>query len=92
MQQNRTKELFNRLKIKTTLDLALILPKAYEDSRLSNKLELNSTITVEATVEGLYPNSHGLRIKFYLPKFKRTIYGVFFRVTPYHYKLFTKRF
>jgi ATP-dependent DNA helicase RecG len=90
MQEGQTKELFKRLKIKTLLDLALILPKSYEDNRLSDSIEANSVVTVEATVEGLYPNYSGLRVKFYLPKFNRFIYAIFFRATSYHYGILSR--
>jgi len=88
MEELNAKELLTRLKVKTLLDLALILPKSYDDNRLSETIEIGEQITVQAVVKSTYSSSQGFRVLFYLPKFKKSIYGVFFRASTYHYQTF----
>jgi len=82
------KQLFKKLKIYSLLDLALIIPTSYNDTTLSMTLELGKVNTVEAKVvdSSIY---HGkLRITFNLTESGRRLSSTFFRVTPYHHKLF----
>jgi len=83
------KQLFKKLKIYSLLDLALIVPASYNDTTLSNTLEIGKPATLEAKViqSGVH---HGkLRVTFELPAFNnRRLSSLFFRTTPYHYKLF----
>ncbi len=83
------KQLFKKLKIYSLLDLALIVPSSYNDTTLSATLEIGKTATLEAKViqSGVH---HGkLRVTFELPAFgNRRLSSLFFRTTPYHYKLF----
>ena len=88
MEEAEAKRLFRKLKIRTLLDLALILPTKYEDTRLSETLEVGKTGTFEAQVLSSEGGSGQLRVRFLLPKFSREITGVFFRATPYHVRLF----
>ncbi len=88
MQEAEAKRLFRKLKIRTLLDLALILPVKYEDTRLSETIEVGKTGTFEAQVLATENRSGQFRVRFYLPKFSREVTGVFFRATPYHYRLF----
>ncbi len=84
------KALFRKLKISTLLDLALIVPSSYSDTTLSSSLDLGVVGTFEAVVDEVSSNSGKLRVNFTLPKFKRKLSSIFFRVTPYHYQLFAK--
>ena len=83
------KQLFKKLKIYSLLDLALLIPASYNDTTLSTALETGKTATLEAKViqSGVH---HGkLRVTFELPAFNnRRLASLFFRTTPYHYKLF----
>ena len=82
------KQLFKKLKIYSLLDLALIIPTSYNDTTLSTTLELGKVHTLEAKVtdSSIY---HGkLRITFLLTQSGRRLSSTFFRVTPYHHKLF----
>ncbi len=83
------KALFQKLKIVSLLDLALILPTSYNNSTLSSKITLGKVHTFEAKVEEVNSVNGKLRITFWLPQFYKQLSSMLFRVTPYHYQLFT---
>ncbi|HIQ47409.1 MAG TPA: ATP-dependent DNA helicase RecG, partial [Sulfurovum sp.] len=60
------KQLFKKLKIHTLLDLALIIPTSYNDTTLSNSLEIGKVHTLEAKVLESAVYSGKLRITFLL--------------------------
>jgi len=82
------KQLFKKLKIHTLLDLALIIPTSYNDTTLSTSLELGKVHTLEAKVTDSSIYSGKLRVTFNLTQSGRRLSSTFFRVTPYHHKLF----
>jgi len=82
------KQLFKKLKIHTLLDLALIIPTSYNDTTLSVTLELGQINTLEAKVIDSSIYAGKLRVTFNLKQSGRRLSSTFFRVTPYHHKLF----
>ena len=90
MEEAEAKRLFRKLKIRTLLDLALILPSRYEDTRLSERIEVGKTGTFEAEVVEAEQRPGQFRVRFFLPGFSQEMTGVFFRATPYHYRLFAR--
>ncbi|MCO4845829.1 MAG: ATP-dependent DNA helicase RecG [Sulfurovum sp.] len=82
------KQLFKKLKIHSLLDLALIIPTSYNDTTLSTTLELGKVNTLEAKVVDSSIYSGKLRVTFNLIQSGRRLSSTFFRVTPYHHKLF----
>ena len=82
------KALFQKLKIYSLLDLALIVPTSYNDTTLSQTLEVGKVCTVEAKVIESSVYNGKLRVTFQLTRFGRRLSSTFFRTTPYHYKLF----
>ncbi len=82
------KQLFKKLKIHSLLDLALIIPTSYNDNTLSTSLELGKVHTLEAKVTDSSIYSGKLRVTFNLTQSGRRLSSTFFRVTPYHHKLF----
>jgi len=82
------KELFKKLKIHSLLDLALIIPTSYNDTTLSTTLELGKINTLEAKVVDTSIYSGKLRVTFNLRVSGRRLSSTFFKVTPYHHKLF----
>jgi len=82
------KQLFKKLKIHTLLDLALITPTSYNDTTLSLKPELGKVNTLEAKVVDSSIYAGKLRVTFNLIQSGRRLSSTFFRVTPYHHKLF----
>ncbi len=82
------KQLFKKLKIHSLLDLALIVPISYNDTTLSTTLELGKTNTLEAKVIESSVYGGKLRVTFLLTRSGRRLSSTFFRVTPYHHKLF----
>ena len=83
------KALFQKLKIVSLLDLALIFPTSYNNTTLSSKITLGKVHTFEAKVEEVNNVNGKLRITFWLPQFYKQLSSMLFRVTPYHYQLFT---
>lgn len=88
MGMEEAKQLFKKLKIHSLLDLALIIPTSYNDTTLSTTLELGKVNTLEAKVVDSSVYSGKLRVTFNLTKSGRRLSSTFFRVTPYHHKLF----
>lgn len=82
------KQLFIKLKIHTLLDLALIIPSSYNDTTLTLKPKLGSVNTLEAKVTDSSVYQGKLRVTFILTQSGRRVSSMFFRVTPYHHKLF----
>jgi len=82
------KQLFKKLKIYSLLDLALIIPTSYNDTTLSTTLELGKVHTLEAKVIESSVYGGKLRVTFILIQSGRRLSSTFFRVTPYHHKLF----
>jgi ATP-dependent DNA helicase RecG len=82
------KQLFKKLKIHSLLDLALIIPTSYNDTTLSTSLELGKVHTLEAKVTDSSIYTGKLRVTFNLTQSGRRLSSTFFRVTPYHHKLF----
>jgi len=82
------KQLFKKLKIHTLLDLALIIPTSYNDTTLTLKPTLGQVNTLEAKVVDSSVYQGKLRVTFTLTQSGRRVSSMFFRVTPYHHKLF----
>ncbi len=82
------KALFEKLKIVSLLDLALLIPSAYNNTILSEEIKTGETQTFEAIVEEVSSYNGKLRVKFQLPMFRQSLSSMLFRVTPYHHKLF----
>jgi ATP-dependent DNA helicase RecG len=82
------KQLFKKLKIHTLLDLALIIPTSYNDTTLTLNPTLGQVNTLEAKVVDSSVYQGKLRVTFTLTQSGRRVSSMFFRVTPYHHKLF----
>jgi ATP-dependent DNA helicase RecG len=83
------KALFQKLKIVSLLDLALLIPASYNNTTLSKEIKIGENQTFEAKVNEVTSFNGKLRISFYLPQFNKNLTSMLFRVTPYHYKLYT---
>jgi ATP-dependent DNA helicase RecG len=84
------KELLRKQGIYSLLDLALLIPASYIDTTLSTQIGTGKVHTFEATVQDVHPGHGKFQADFYLSRFCRSIKGVFFRATPYHYQTFAK--
>ena len=80
--------LLRKAKIYSLLDLALNVPISYNDTTLSSNIEEGKINIFQATIKSSNSYGNKLYIELYLPKFNIYIKGVFFRVTPYHFKSF----
>ena len=83
------KALFQKLKIVSLLDLALLLPSTYNNTSLSTSLQVGEKHTLEARVDEVSDIKGKLRITFWLTKFNQGLSSMLFRVTLYHRQLFT---
>ena len=83
------KALFEKLKIISLLDLALLIPSSYNNTTLSSSIKIGEKQVFDAIVESISNFNGKLRITFYIPNLDTTLNSMLFRVTPYHHKLFT---
>jgi ATP-dependent DNA helicase RecG len=83
------KALFEKLKIISLLDLALLIPSSYNNTTLSSSIKIGEKQVFDAVVESISNFNGKLRITFYIPNLDTTLNSMLFRVTPYHHKLFT---
>ena len=58
------KALFQKLKIISLLDLALLIPSSYNNTMLSNNIEMGKTHTFEGKVDEVTSINGKLRISF----------------------------
>jgi ATP-dependent DNA helicase RecG len=83
------KALFQKLKITSLLDLALLIPTSYNNTTLSSSIRVGEVQTFEALVTDVSNFNGKLRITFNLPQFNKPLVSMLFRVTPYHRQLYT---
>jgi ATP-dependent DNA helicase RecG len=83
------KVLFQKLKITSLLDLALLIPTSYNNTTLSSSIRVGEVQTFEALVTDVSNFNGKLRITFNLPQFNKPLVSMLFRVTPYHRQLYT---
>ncbi len=83
------KALFQKLKIISLLDLALLLPSSYNNTTLSKSIKVGETQVFDAIVREVSNFNGKLHIEFDIPALESSLNSMLFRVTPYHYKLFT---
>ena len=72
------KQLFQKLKIISLLDLALLIPSSYNNTTLSEQIKLGETQTFDARVENVSNVQGKLRITFYLKKCNKRLNSCFF--------------
>lgn len=85
------KALLTKLKAYSLLDLALRVPSSYNNSNLSQSLEVGKRHTVQARVEEVRSQGGRLKIRFFLPSSNQEILSTFFRVTAYHFNTFVPK-
>ncbi len=78
----------NKLNVKNILDLALIIPHTYIDTTLSKEIIDGKNITANVKVLDSKFIFGKLYIELNLIDFNTIAKAVFFRVTPYHQKIF----
>lgn len=74
---------FKKLGIESCCELALIVPSAYEDLRLFDKLLPHTMQLIDTTVESVYKGSNSLQITFFAHNFGHRVNGVIFNPKPY---------
>ncbi len=82
------KILFEKLKIVSLLDLALITPSSYSNNSLSNELIVGEVQTFQAEVINVNSNGGRMYVVFNLQKLDIELKSVFFKISAYHYDTF----
>ncbi len=77
---------FKKLGFNSLLDLALNLPKSYDNNFISNDLYIDSDNVLDATILSVSSNGKLLKLRLFSHNFDRELIGVIF-----HPKLFHKR-
>ena len=81
--------LLKRLKKRTLLDLALMVPTTYKDTTLSKDIIDGANLVAKAKVLSSNIFNGRLHLELDLIDFKRKATAIFFKTTPYHKKLFS---
>jgi ATP-dependent DNA helicase RecG len=74
---------FQKLGISSCLELALLIPRSYEDYTLHTELLPQKAQLIDATVESVYRSANSIQITFYSHNLGYTLQGVIFRPKPY---------
>ncbi|SFV60384.1 ATP-dependent DNA helicase RecG [hydrothermal vent metagenome] len=77
------KERFTKLHIDSFCELALIIPKGYEDYRLHSSLKVGSKMLIDATINQSRKSPASLQLDLYAHNLGHSIQGVLFRPKPY---------
>ncbi|MGM0622989.1 MAG: ATP-dependent DNA helicase RecG [Campylobacterota bacterium] len=88
MQGFHEEVVVQKLQLKTLLDLALTVPRSYEDRRLATAFESDTIQTFAVKVLGIQNQNQTLKISFYLKDFDQNINATLFHPKPFHYKAF----
>jgi len=80
-KERKTK--FEKLKIGSYLELALLIPSSYEDLRLHDKIIPHTNQLIDATVESVFRAPNSIQITFFAHNFGHTLQAVLFRPKPY---------
>ena len=84
------KERFKKLGVGTLLDLALLLPSAYENTYLSPSPLLDRVNTVFVKITALTQTPKVLQIRFFCEAWQMHFEGVIFALKPYHKAVFKR--
>ncbi len=81
-------ERFSKLHINSFCELALLLPKQYEDYRLYNQLKPGSKMLLDITINSSRKTPSSLQLELFAHNLGHTIQGVLFRPKPYMFHQF----
>ncbi|NWF66515.1 MAG: ATP-dependent DNA helicase RecG [Campylobacterales bacterium] len=82
------KEKLKKLSVQNLLDLALIVPNSYENLFESFDLIPNSEIVVKATILDIEKTPKYLKLRLFLERFNKDIFGIIFNYQSYMLKTF----
>lgn len=81
-------ERFKKLGVANFIELALIIPKDYEDLTLHNHITPSSYLLIDATINSINRAKSTLQISFFAHNLDMVIQGVIFNPKPYMYHQF----
>ncbi len=87
-QEEQDKEKFKKLGVNSLLELALFIPKSYDNSFINQTPNINQQNCIEVEVLNLHRGPKALSINFFCKTWNEKISGVVFRPSPYHSKIF----
>jgi len=85
---NSDKKYFKKLGISSFAELALLVPKSYEDNFISKTPNINQKNCIEVEVLSTHRSPKALSIKFFCKTWGEKIDAIVFRPSPYHSKIF----
>jgi len=85
---NSDTKYFKKLGISSFAELALLIPKSYENNFISKTPQLNQDNCIEAEVLSTHRSPKALSIKFFSKSWNEKINAVVFRPSAYHSKIF----
>ena len=85
---NSDTKYFKKLGISSFTELALLIPKKYENNFISNTPQLNQENCIEVEVLSTHRSPKALSIKFFSKSWNEKINAVVFRPSAYHSKVF----
>jgi len=85
---NNDSKYFKKLGISSFAELALLIPKSYEDNFISKTPNINQKNCIEVEVLSTHRSAKALSIKFFCKTWDEKIDAVVFRPSPYHSKIF----
>jgi len=85
---NKDSKYFEKLGISSFVELALLIPKSYEDNFISKTPQINQKNCIEVKVLSTHRSAKALIIKFFCKTWNENIDAIVFRPSPYHSKIF----
>ncbi len=85
---NSDTKYFKKLGVSTFTELALLLPKSYENNFIDQTPQINQQNCIEVEVLTTHRSPKALSIKFFCKTWNEKLNAVVFRPSPYHNKIF----
>ncbi len=85
---NNDTKYFKKLGINSFIELALLIPKSYENNFITQTPQINQQNCIEVEVLSTHRSPKALSIKFFCKTWGEKLNAVVFRPSPYHSKVF----
>jgi len=85
---NSDTQYFKKLGINSFIELALLIPKSYENNFITQTPQINQQNCIEVEVLGTHRSPKALSIKLFCKTWGEKLNAVIFRPSPYHSKVF----
>ncbi len=85
---NSDTKYFKKLGISSFIELAMLIPKSYENNFISKTPQINQQNVLEVEVLNIHRSPKALSIKFFCKTWNEKLNAIVFRPSPYHSKIF----